>query len=1354
MHTFQGAPVARRGTSQPLPGRTLVDLLDEQVLARSDDVAITHGEDRVTFAGLAAAARRVGRHLRSLGVGPDSCVGLFAHPSVDLVVGAWGILHAGGAYLPLAPEYPHDRLRYMVEDFGGGLVLTQPELVDTVRGLVPAHTRIVTVDGMAIDGMAIDGMATDTCVVDGRVDGGGIHDVDGGVPRPAPSDLAYVIYTSGSTGAPKGVMVEHRAVVNQMRWLAGTQGIDHHRTILQKTPMSFDAAQWEILASACGSAIVIGPRGVYRDPDALVDTIRAHGVTTLQCVPTLLQALLDTGRMTECGTLTQVFCGGEALSRALAQRFFADLGDRALVNLYGPTECTINSSAYRVDPASLAAGPAAVPIGQPVHNTRYEILDDDRRPVAAGQVGELYIGGAQVARGYLGKPELTRERFVHLHREGGGVTSSHEGGGGTSSHEGGDTAVMYRTGDLVYRDTDGSTVFVGRADNQVKLRGYRVELDEVRLALESHEWVRHAAVVVRDDPRTGFQKLVAFVELNPREAALMDQDRHGAHHQSKASRVQVRAQLSNLGCRQEHELRGMRPVDLPGREPSVQQRCTVFARKTYRFYDGGQLTRQDVLDLFGERAAGSAPRDPADVDPAELGAILRYFGQFHSVSRLLPKYGYASPGSLYATQLYLEVDGLFGLAPGFYYYHPVEHRLYLVRPKAHGRSQRARVHFVGRRRAIEPVYRTNIREVLEIEAGHMVGLFEQVLPAHGLTVRAAAYEPTVIAQLECADEDYYLGAFDVRPCHPAPVEEPVDVYLQAHGEAVPGLPSGLYRLVGEDLLPVGEAVVQRKHVIAINQQAYDRASFGIALVSRTRHEWRAYLELGRVLHRLQATGSGIGSGIGSGAGIGLMSSGYSSASGHDLPAHQRLAELLTRAGLPVGPSYFAIGGRVSPEQVRHRGMKEDSVHMKGPAELVRDDVRAVLPDYMVPNTVLVLDRLPRTANGKIDVRSLSSPDPAEVAGSGGAQDEDQLIEPRTDTERRIAAIWRDVMKTETVSVRSNFFDAGGNSLLAVTLVNRVNAEFGVGVPLQVVFEAPTVEALAEVVDGDTADEVSRLIRLSTSGGVDPVFCWPGLGGYPMSLRMLATRAGRPFYGVQGWGVNEGESVGASIAEMAADDLELIRRQRPHGPYTLWGYSFGARMAFEAAYQLERAGERVEQVVLIAPGNPRAGGLDRTPSWSSRSYLAILFSVFAGTVSGDVVDECLRCTRDQRTFTEFIHARFGLDRGLIRRISEVVARTYRLDYSDADLARRAVTAPVAVLRAQADQPSFIERPAVTAPCVSFVDLPVDHYAVLRVPFVDELVQQISTGSAPAELAPEEGISHAACDDQALSRRPVA
>ncbi|MER7701354.1 amino acid adenylation domain-containing protein [Kitasatospora sp. NPDC097605] len=1278
--------------------RCLPDLLRAQAAARPDATAVTGDGGRLSFGELGAAADALGGRLHRLGVAADDCVGLYTEPSLELMTGAWGILHAGAAYLPLSPEYPQERVRWMIESSGTRVIVTQEHLRARLAELVPPGTRIV---------VATD-VPQDAEHPDAHPDAHPIPHQSQGPADPSPETLAYVIYTSGSTGRPKGVMIEHHSIVSQLRWLAEAGHLGPDTTILQKTPMSFDAAQWEILAPAAGAHVVMGAPGVYRDPEALIDTVLAHGVTALQCVPTLLQALLDTERLTECTTVRGLYSGGEPLSVRLARALTAALPGAELVNLYGPTECTINATAHRVDPQAPGDAGGSVPIGVPVDRTGCFVLDEELAPVEVGAVGELYIGGVQLARGYLNRPDLTAERFV------------------ASPHLPGER--LYRTGDLAQWNPDGTLQCAGRVDNQVKLRGYRVELDEIALAIEEHTWVRRAAAVVTDDARTGHRNLVACVELNPKEAALMDQGNHGGHHQSKASKLQVKAQLSNPGVRTPAELAGRPVVELPGRRETGRQRRETFARKTYRFFEGGPVTGEDLLALLAAPRPAAAPvTREHDLTLAELGPVLRWFGQFHSEERLLPKYAYASPGALYATQLYLETDGSHGRAAGVYYYHPVEHTLVRVGEAAPGGVPLA-LHFLGRRGAIEPVYRNNIQEVLEFETGHMLGVLEEVLPEYGLAVRPLGHEPDVQHRLDVAEEDFYLGSFTVVADDGRPPRDDTELFVQAHPGGVEGLPAGLYRYGGDsaggELVRISDEIVESRHVIAINQQVYARAGFGVTAVSRAAEPWLEYIGLGTRLHHLQRNALGFG----------FMSSGYSSKSGHPLPSARRMEAVLAGCGIPGGASYFFLGGRVSEEQVRSEGMREDAVHMKGPAELIRDELAAVLPDYMVPNRVLVLDELPLTANGKVDAKALAAAERVRDAGTGAP-----FVAPSTPTERRLAGVWAAALKYEAVSAADEFFAAGGNSLIAVALVNRVNREFGTRLPLQVLFECPGLADLAARIDaaraGGAADApVSRLVPLHRDGAGDPVFCWPGLGGYPMNLRPLAGRSGRPFYGVQSHGINPGETPYPTIREMAAADVAEIRRVRPRGPYTLWGYSFGARVAFEAAWQLERAGERVTDLLLICPGNPEVRRADgerygRESSYRNPGYLTILYSVFAGSIAGPELERCLAEVRDEAGFAAFVHRLLpDLDEELITRIARIVGETYEFEYSFRELAERRLSAPVTVFKATGDDYSFIEGSSGwSADAPGTVRLAGDHYGVLREPGVAELAAAIAAVS---------------------------
>ncbi|SLM65090.1 MULTISPECIES: amino acid adenylation domain-containing protein [Dickeya] len=1262
-------------TDRHWPGPVhLVDQLKQRVMQHPLRTAVVFREHALSYAGLYQQAGALAHYLRANTTADNPCVGLFVEPSLALMTGAWGILMAGCAYLPLSPEYPQERLAYMLEDSRTTLVFTEPHLRETLLALAPPGVTVVTPQDVEAF----------------------IH-AQGNVLAQAPAlaidphDLAYVIYTSGSTGKPKGVMVEHHSIRNQMCWLAETFALNEETVILQKTPMSFDAAQWEILAPACGCQVVMGEPGVYRNPEQLIDMLAEFQVTTLQCVPTLLQALLDTERMAECRALRQIFSGGEALQKHLAQACLDSLPECELINLYGPTECTINSSAFRVARERLNAGPDTLSIGKPVANTRYYILDNCLTPVALGQVGELYIGGEGVARGYLHREALSAERFIadpFTHAD--------------------PLARLYKTGDLACWNDDGTVQYIGRADNQVKLRGYRIELDEIRSAIETHHWVKTAAVILKQDPFTGYQNLIAFIELNAREAALMDQGNHGTHHQSKANKAQVMMQLENKGCREFPADSQPYTLALPGKQPDEKQASTAFSRKTYRFYDAGAASREDILALLRAPLLTVTPRQPESLTWQELGYVLRYLGQFTSTERLLPKYTYASPGALYATQVYLELNAIAGLSAGHYYYQPVHHQLIRLSEQVSVAPGSLRLHFVGKKSAIEPIYKNNIQEVLQMEMGHIIGMLDHVLPDQGLGVAVCDTPATGPAALAIDAQDYYLGACDVLSGPRLPTDDDLDIYVQTTQVPVAGLPAGTYHYQHGELRYLAADVIEKKQVIAINQAVYERSSFGISLASR-REGWPGYVHVGRKLQQLQMNGLNIG----------LMSSGYSSETGHDLPAARRFWQIL---GQRTGPYYFFIGGRISDEQKHSEGMREDTVHMKGPAEIVRDDLASFMPDYMMPNKVLLLDDMPLTVNGKVDLKALAERDVALVQKTH--------VAPRNALERQVMAIWQAKLKRDEVSVDDNFFESGGNSLIAVSFINTLNTTLNVNLPLQVLFQAPTIEKLAARLGREQQEPVSRLVPLQPKGRQAPIYCWPGLGGYCMNLRLLAQQLGtaRPFFGIQAQGINPGETPYATISEMAARDIELIRAHQPHGPYTLWGYSFGARVAFETAWQLEQRGEVVEGVFLLAPGSPklrddRMIAQSRSADFDNPDYLTILFSVFMGSITDPALEQCLASVRDEAGFVAFITGlNPTLTDALVQRISRVVAQTFEFTYTFSELQQRQLKAPVTILKAQGDDYSFIESHSgfsVQVPTV--MDLRADHYSMLKAPGIAELVE---------------------------------
>ncbi|MES2939619.1 MAG: non-ribosomal peptide synthase/polyketide synthase [Pseudomonadota bacterium] len=449
-------------TGAEFPGGCMHELFEAQARRTPDAIAVVHGENRLRYAELDAQANRLAHHLRTLGVGPDARVAVCVQRSERMVVALLAVLKAGGAYVPLDPAYPVERLASMLQD---------------------SEPRVLISDGVLPDGLA-DGLQLP--VLDLQADAAQWASLPS-APIPAASiglqanHLAYVIYTSGSTGHPKGVMVEHRNLVNFLASMAREPGLAASDVLLAVTSLSFDIAGLELyLPLLRGATVVVAARDDTLDSVRLAALIRQHRVSVMQATPATWRTMLDED-WSSFGQPLKVLCGGEALPAALAQALL----ERAplVCNLYGPTETTIWSTLQRQQHGQ------APRIGRPIANTRTYLLDAHGQPVPLGVAGELYIAGGGVARGYLNRPGLTAERFLDDPFHGGR---------------------MYKTGDLARWLPDGTLAFLGRNDFQVKIRGFRIELGEIEARLAQIPGVREAAVMAREDS-PGDKRLVAYV---------------------------------------------------------------------------------------------------------------------------------------------------------------------------------------------------------------------------------------------------------------------------------------------------------------------------------------------------------------------------------------------------------------------------------------------------------------------------------------------------------------------------------------------------------------------------------------------------------------------------------------------------------------------------------------------------------------------------------------------------------------------------------------------------------------------------------------------------------------------------
>lgn len=470
-------------TQAEIPETTVHALFEEQAARSPDATALIYSGRSVSYDELNRRANKVAHLLRARGISRDTLVGVCMERSFEMVIALLAVLKSGGAYVPIDPTYPSERLQFMIADANVPVVLTQTHL----------RAKLVGFNGVVLSLDACEEVAA--------------HPAENPPAINSPDDLIYCIYTSGSTGKPKGALNTHRGVANRLLWGQRTYPIGADDKVLQKTPFSFDVSAWEFFwPLISGATLVIARPEGHKDPSYLAQLIRDEQITTVHFVPSMLQAFLNEPAAAGCQSIRRVICSGEALSTEAQEHFFKTFKCQ-LLNFYGPTEASIEVTFWECDRDSKLG---FVPIGKPIANTQMYILSDALQPVPALIPGELCIGGIGVARGYHNRPELTAEKFLpDPFRPGNRI---------------------YRTGDLARFLPDGTIQYLGRIDHQVKIRGFRIELEEIESVLRQHPLVRDAVVIARE--LKGQQQIIAYYVPYPSITV-----------ESESLRAQLRAHL-------------------------------------------------------------------------------------------------------------------------------------------------------------------------------------------------------------------------------------------------------------------------------------------------------------------------------------------------------------------------------------------------------------------------------------------------------------------------------------------------------------------------------------------------------------------------------------------------------------------------------------------------------------------------------------------------------------------------------------------------------------------------------------------------------------------------------------------
>ncbi|WP_308258913.1 non-ribosomal peptide synthetase [Pseudonocardia sp. H11422] len=985
------------------PASTWPALFAEQVRRGPDAVAVVLADERLTYAQLDARASRLAHVLRARGAGPERVVGLALPRSIDMVVAQVAVLKAGAAYLPIDPDYPVERIGYMLADARPAVVVATSELAGELADEL-GDAPFLLLDAPATGAELAAAPASD----------------------PAPAlhvhNAAYVIYTSGSTGRPKGVVLSHTGVAKLVATQTERFGIGPDSRILQFASPSFDVAFWDLcLALLSGGRLVVVPTELRVPGPELAGYAHAHDVTFMILPPTLLAAMPPDVSLPPAILLA----GTERVSPELVARWGRG---RRMFNAYGPTEATVNSTLGESHPDRVRG--TSVPIGVPDPMTIAHVLDDRLRPVATGEPGELYLGGPGLARGYLGRPDLTAERFV-------------------ADPFGAPGERLYRTGDVVRRDADGVLDFLGRVDDQVKIRGYRVEPGEIESVLAAHPAVAQATVQVRED-RPGDRRLVAYVvpqtggvagdeqvaawkDLHELLYSAVDESSAGfgdgfagwnstydgapiPHADMQAWRDATVARIRALAPRRVLEIgvgSGLLLTELAPdcelyRGVDLSEEAIAALRR--RVQADPALAGRVVLDARPAHELGDGPDLPAgSFDTVVINSVAQYF-----------------PSAAYLVDVLRRAAAL--LAPGgAIFVGDVRHRGLLRAfragvetcrrggagdPAALRRAVDAAVEWEGEL-LCDPDFFPALRTVIpglagvDLEVKRAVAHDELSRYRYDVVLRVAGGpggEPVPVVP----DQLVWTGGSAEPPAGAGTVDEPADLatYLRDHRPAalrVTGVPNARLTpdLAALRVVDGGSA----EALAAVDPE--DLHALGAELGYRTAVTWTAGATDGR------------------------------------------LDVLFTVPGAVAGPVYRPGPGTDVTAFANVPAPFRDVSVLVGN---LREHLRDRLPDHLVPAGIVALPALPVMANGKLDRAALPAPDlAAQVTGH----------RPRTPREELLCALFAEVLGVPGIGVDDDFFALGGDSIVSIRLVVRARAAGLLVTPRQV-FTHRTVAELAPV----------------------------------------------------------------------------------------------------------------------------------------------------------------------------------------------------------------------------------------------------------------------------------------------------
>ncbi|GAB3264612.1 hypothetical protein GCM10027347_31780 [Larkinella harenae] len=1197
----------------------LHELISQTVATYPDKTAVRFYKQEISYRTLDATANQLAHHLIRSGVKKGDIVGISLDRTPEMLITLLAILKAGAAYLPLDPAYPQERVTFMLNDASANLLITSEKYKGRLRGQASE---------MLIEKALKESEGESAEQPDTRVSG---------------QDLAYVLYTSGSTGKPKGVMIEHRNLINFLWSMQVAPGIDKNDVLLAVSTISFDIAGLELyLPLIAGASILLVDLTVTRDGRLLLDLVRSENVSMLQATPSTWRMLLDIGW--DQPLPLKALTGGEALSDDLADKLTTKCAE--LWNVYGPTETTVWSTIKKVTKGEL------ITVGRPVHNTQVYILDEFLKPVSVGTVGEIFIAGDGVARGYMNRPDLTEERFLK------NPFSQTSG------------SRMYRTGDLGRFLENGEIQCLGRIDHQVKVRGHRIELGEIENAIGTIPDIKETAVIARET-RSGDNVLVAYVvpeAIATNDKAPSWQERWdmiynvGVDHDSETSeqvlelaiaeqlsgKKDVKDEIDDWVQQSIRRIKRLRPQRIMEVGCGAGQllfelapEASLYVGSDYSPTAIENLREKLALNKTKWRNVKTAVANADDFSAVPAGSLDLVL--IHSVAQYFPDTAYL--------QRVIE-EAVKVVAPGgCIFIGDMQgkgtlrmHHTFDQFPRSSPENTVADFKKIVDRRLF-------IEDEFMADPAYFYALPQAIPAISGVDIQLREGKYLNETTKHHYDIWLYVGQ--------SPEVAEADIVIDWRPDLTP---EALERKLAEQ----PQAVLQLRSVF--NSRTADDHTL-IQMIDGLSDETL----LKDAKFRIPATPINVNPAT-------LWAVGEK----HNFNAHVRWASdgadnLLDVVFIPNSRSQ-QVPARPAAITLENASLNDFARNpfkhnLVVPAEQLQEwknHIRQHLPDYMVPSNFVVMAKLPLTPNGKIDRKAL--PDPMLEAD----ENRNGFMAPRTDVEKLVADIWMECLRLEKISVLDNFFELGGHSLIAVQVMTRLEKKTGKRLPLSMLFEYPTVEKLASTLHMNGRSVTwDSLVPIKPQGTKTPLYIVHGAGLHVLLFNTLAINMhpDQPVYGLQAKGINSDDEPLDSIEAIAAYYIDAIMAKNPDGPYALAGYSFGGTIAYEMSKQLKAKGKEVKMLAMFDSYADQSNAYDpwlkrvwsdSTMLLKERLYIFTLLRKYPGdTIREKVnsvkqkVNQLYRRIRYNEDYLKVFHGNYYK----VNEMNIIAAQKYRLEPQD-------------------------------------------------------------------------------------------